>query len=203
MGRLRAADGARPERHDIMSQETHAGTWIGFRQPVLARVQAARGRGRRADARLESRRGLGRGRVLDRADPQDRSRRFARHPQVLRVEAEARDADLHRRVLRRHLRQRRARPARGRCGRRDSSPLGLHARYGAYDVPYGGQERYERDGFKTPSGKLEVGYSSSRLPSGARGAGHARLHPLAGALAQPRPGGRGARASCRRSACRR
>ena len=26
--------GLGPERHDIMSQETHAGTWIGFRQPV-------------------------------------------------------------------------------------------------------------------------------------------------------------------------
>ncbi len=27
--------GLAPERHDIMSQETHAGRWIGFRQPVL------------------------------------------------------------------------------------------------------------------------------------------------------------------------
>ncbi len=27
--------GLSPERHDIMSQETHAGRWIGFRQPVL------------------------------------------------------------------------------------------------------------------------------------------------------------------------
>ena len=27
--------GLGPERHDLMSQETHAGTWIGFRQPVL------------------------------------------------------------------------------------------------------------------------------------------------------------------------
>jgi anaerobic selenocysteine-containing dehydrogenase len=26
--------GLGPERHDLMSQETHAGTWIGFRQPV-------------------------------------------------------------------------------------------------------------------------------------------------------------------------
>ena len=26
--------GLAPERHDVMSQETHAGTWIGFRQPV-------------------------------------------------------------------------------------------------------------------------------------------------------------------------
>ena len=27
--------GLAPERHDILSQETHAGRWIGFRQPVL------------------------------------------------------------------------------------------------------------------------------------------------------------------------
>jgi anaerobic selenocysteine-containing dehydrogenase len=27
--------GLAPERHDIMSQETHAGRWLGFRQPVL------------------------------------------------------------------------------------------------------------------------------------------------------------------------
>ena len=30
--------GLGPERHDLMSQETHAGTWIGFRQPVGLRV---------------------------------------------------------------------------------------------------------------------------------------------------------------------
>ncbi len=27
--------GLAPERHDLMSQETHAGRWIGFRQPVV------------------------------------------------------------------------------------------------------------------------------------------------------------------------
>jgi len=33
--------GLAPERHDIMSQETHAGAWIGFRQPI-ARALAER-----------------------------------------------------------------------------------------------------------------------------------------------------------------
>ncbi|MCE9634569.1 MAG: molybdopterin-dependent oxidoreductase [Planctomycetes bacterium] len=33
--------GLGPERHDVMSQETHGGRWIGFRQPVL-RVHAER-----------------------------------------------------------------------------------------------------------------------------------------------------------------
>ena len=27
--------GLGPERHDLMSQETHAGQWIAFRQPAL------------------------------------------------------------------------------------------------------------------------------------------------------------------------
>jgi anaerobic selenocysteine-containing dehydrogenase len=42
--------GLGPERHDVMSQETHAGSWIGFRQPVLR--EHARREGRRvADSR--------------------------------------------------------------------------------------------------------------------------------------------------------
>jgi hypothetical protein len=58
------------ERHDLMSQETHAARWIGFRQPVLrgrARDgrQAFDSRGRRT--RRRHRAGVGRGRVLDRA----------------------------------------------------------------------------------------------------------------------------------------
>ena len=31
------------ERHDLMSQETHAGTWIGFRQPVLREFRERKG----------------------------------------------------------------------------------------------------------------------------------------------------------------
>ena len=31
------------ERHDVMSQETHAGTWIGFRQPVLREFKRKNG----------------------------------------------------------------------------------------------------------------------------------------------------------------
>ncbi len=32
------------ERHDLMSQETHAGKWIGFRQPVLRVLQEREGK---------------------------------------------------------------------------------------------------------------------------------------------------------------
>ena len=35
--------GLGPERHDIMSQETHAGTWIGFRQPVTRGIRPQAG----------------------------------------------------------------------------------------------------------------------------------------------------------------
>ena len=36
--------GMSPERHDLMSQETHAAKWIGFRQPVLRVFQEKRGK---------------------------------------------------------------------------------------------------------------------------------------------------------------
>ncbi len=35
--------GLGPERHDLMSQETAAGAWIGFRQPVLRRFRESKG----------------------------------------------------------------------------------------------------------------------------------------------------------------
>lgn len=35
--------GESPERHDLMSQETHSGRWIGFRQPVLRVFQEKQG----------------------------------------------------------------------------------------------------------------------------------------------------------------
>src|SRR6185436_1951077 len=35
--------GLASERHDLMSQETHAGTWIGFRQPVLREFRSLKG----------------------------------------------------------------------------------------------------------------------------------------------------------------
>ena len=36
--------GFSPERHDLMSQETHSGRWIGFRQPVLRVLQERTGK---------------------------------------------------------------------------------------------------------------------------------------------------------------
>lgn len=51
------------ERHDLMSQETHAGRWIGFRQPVL-RVELER-QGRRFNFTYEAHREVGLGEVWE------------------------------------------------------------------------------------------------------------------------------------------
>ncbi len=48
------------ERHDLMSQESYAGKWIGFRQPVLRVLQRTSGREIRLHLPGESRRSLGR-----------------------------------------------------------------------------------------------------------------------------------------------
>jgi anaerobic selenocysteine-containing dehydrogenase len=55
------------ERHDLMSQETHAAQWISFRQPVLRTARERLGERVRMDTRGQPRSGVGRGRVLDRA----------------------------------------------------------------------------------------------------------------------------------------
>ena len=55
------------ERHDTMSQETHAAQWLGFRQPVLRVAREKRGENVNATYEVESRRGVGGERVLGRA----------------------------------------------------------------------------------------------------------------------------------------
>ena len=66
------------ERHDTMSQETHAAQWLGFRQPVLRVAREKRGETVNGDLRSEPRRSVGRKRVLGGAHaggsiPTDRS----------------------------------------------------------------------------------------------------------------------------------
>ena len=97
-----------------MSQETHAGQWLGFRQPVL-RV-AREKRGETINATYEA----NPGEVWEENEfwialtLEDRSRRLARHPQVLRVAVPARREDHDGRVLRLDVRELRARAAGGR-----------------------------------------------------------------------------------------
>ena len=172
--RLHPADGARHRapRHDEPGDA---------RRPV-ARLPPA-GAARRArearrddqrDARSESRRGVGRERVLDRAHLEDRSRRLARHPQVLRVAVPARRADHGRRVLRLDVRELGARPAgggregepdaaRSTCGSTASSRSRTRPTAAGYErrdgrragAGVGGRTACRCAGFNTPSRKLE------------------------------------------------
>ena len=100
------------ERHDTMSQETHAGRWLGFRQPVT-RV-AMEKQGKKVAHTHEANPGevWEESRILDRAVVAHRSGRIARHPQVLRIAVPARRKDHGRRVLRLDLRELGARACR-------------------------------------------------------------------------------------------
>ena len=69
----------------MMSYETHSAKWLGFRQPVLRVAREKHGRALRVHLRGEPGRGLGRGRVLDRALLAHRPGRQPRHPQALRI----------------------------------------------------------------------------------------------------------------------
>jgi hypothetical protein len=71
------------ERHDTMSQETHAGQWLGFRQPVLAsRAESAARRRRRRTSPIPAKSGRSRSSGFPSAGRSIRRR--ARHPQILR-----------------------------------------------------------------------------------------------------------------------
>ncbi len=147
--------GLGPERHDIMSQETHAGTWIGFRQPVL-----------REHARLEGRpveltRDANPGEVWEEAefwialahriDP-DGSRGIRKYYESKERPGEPVSVDEYFGDIFEN-----SVPGLPEAAAQEGTdPLGYMRKYGAFAVPYGGQERYEKDGFKTPSKKLEV-----------------------------------------------
>ena len=161
--------GLAPERHDVMSQETHAGTWIGFRQPVLRAFKEARG--------------------------ESFERTYQANPGQVWEEAEF-WIDLTWRIdpdgqlgIRRYFESKK-RPGKPipmdeywadvfehsvpglpeTAAKEGLAPLAYMKKYGAFAVPYGGQKRYEKDvqeggvevssrerkaGFHTPSGKLE------------------------------------------------
>jgi anaerobic selenocysteine-containing dehydrogenase len=159
------------ERHDLMSQETHAGTWIGFRQPV--------GREWRKREKGESGPTLGAnpGEVWEEAefwialsfeiDP-DGSRGIRKYFESKARPGEPASMDEYfGDIFESSV------PGLPEAAKREGlSPLEYMRRYGAFDVPYAGQRRYEaapaagekgveleggdrKAGFKTPSGKLE------------------------------------------------
>jgi anaerobic selenocysteine-containing dehydrogenase len=161
--------GLSAERHDLMSQETHAGTWIGFRQPI------ERERRRRHGEAMDSTLGCNPGEVWEEAefwialthriDPHGsrgilkyfESRQRPGQPMSL----DEYYADIFDNAVP-GLPE--AAAAQGR------TPLEYMRRHGAFAVPYAGQRRYEVPsedasapevdgkrctGFKTPSRKLE------------------------------------------------
>jgi len=147
--------GLAPERHDIMSQETHAGTWIGFRQPVLREFR------RREGSPVERTLDANPGEVWEEAefwialthaiDP-DGSRGIRRwYESKQKAGAPVTIDEYFGDIFSKSV------PGLPeKAAREGLDPLGYMRKYGAYDVPYAGQERYERDGLKTPSGKLEL-----------------------------------------------
>jgi anaerobic selenocysteine-containing dehydrogenase len=160
--------GLASERHDVMSQETHAGTWIGFRQPVQRVFHERHGR---AVARTTE---TNPGEVWEEAefwialtwriDP-DGSLGIARYFESRARPGQPQTIDEYFADVFEHV-----------PGLRDAAraqrlePLAYMRRYGAFDVPYAGQRRYEaeggeagvalesgerRRGFGTPSKRLE------------------------------------------------
>jgi anaerobic selenocysteine-containing dehydrogenase len=156
------------ERHDIMSQETHAGSWIGFRQPVGR--EYARLSGDDPKQTL----GTNPGQVWEEAefwialtheiDP-DGSRGIrkwfeSKQEPGTKVSLDEYYADIFDHSV----------PGLPEAAAKEQkTPLEYMRSYGCFDVPYGGQKRYEADdpkgvlledgsrkaGFKTPTGKLE------------------------------------------------
>jgi anaerobic selenocysteine-containing dehydrogenase len=198
--------GLASERHDVMSQETHAGTWIGFRQPVARTFAEAEGRGRPASTRDTNP-----GEVWEeaefwialtwRVDPDGSlgARRWyesAREP-GRPIGVDEYFGDLFERV-----------PGLPEAAAAEGlEPLAYMRRYGAFASPYPGQRRYDaevgpgegvevegvrRRGFPTPSRKLELwsetlvdwGWPEHALPGYVRSHVHWReLDRAAGEMA--------------------
>jgi len=169
--------GLAAERHDVMSQETHSGTWIGFRQPVL-REYARLEKGQSPDSTL----GHNPGEVWEEAE-------------LWIALTKAIDPDGSRGILKYF--ESKARPGETQtmdeywtdvfensvpglpeaASAQGITPLEYMRKYGAFDVPYKGQRRAEaergpeedgveieghgkRAGWGTPSKLLEF-YSST------------------------------------------
>jgi anaerobic selenocysteine-containing dehydrogenase len=139
-----------------MSQETHAGTWIGFRQPI-GREFARLERGAHSPKTL----GTNPGEVweeaefwtalsfaIDPAGDLDVRKWFeSKERPGEPVSMDEYFADIFEHSV----------PGLPEAAAQEGlSPLAYMRRYGAYEVPYAGQDRYEEHGWKTPTKKLEV-----------------------------------------------
>jgi anaerobic selenocysteine-containing dehydrogenase len=159
------------ERHDLMSQETHAARWIGFRQPVL-RVALER-RGKTFDFTWQAHRDAGLGEVWEedefwielswRIDPDGALgiRKYFESP--YRPGAKVRIEEIYRWIFENSV------PGLPEAARKEGlAPLAYMRKYGAFLIEDGVYRTYEtpqengvvvdgvaRVGFPTPSRKLE------------------------------------------------
>jgi anaerobic selenocysteine-containing dehydrogenase len=185
--------GLGPERHDLMSQETHAGTWIGFRQPVLRRFKEQRGE------KVALTKDANPGEVWEEAefwvaltwkiDPDGslgiRKWFESKQKPGTPVSMDEYFGDIFENSV----------PGLPEAAKQaKTTPLGYMRKFGAFDVPYAGQQRYAaekkgglalddgsvREGFKTESKKLEFfsptmrawGFADDAIPAYIRSQVH-------------------------------
>jgi anaerobic selenocysteine-containing dehydrogenase len=151
-----------PERHDLVSQETHAGTWIGFRQPVLREFAKAEGRDA-PDTRTNNP-----GEVWEEAefwialtwriDP-DGSLGIRKWYESKQRPGEPVSMD----EYWGDIFENSVPGLPEAAAKQGTDPLGFMRRYASFAVPYAGQRRFEaksddgaQKGWPTPSKKLEV-----------------------------------------------
>jgi anaerobic selenocysteine-containing dehydrogenase len=142
------------ERHDLMSQETHAGQWVAFRQPVR-RVAMER-----AGIHVERTHEANPGEVWEEAefwidlsvamDP-DGSLGVKQHFSSPYREGEIITVEEHFRWIFENSIPGLPEAA----GKEGLSPLAYMRKYGAFEVSYDRFDAVQTEGFKTPSGKLE------------------------------------------------
>jgi len=184
--------GLAPERHDLMSQETHAGTWIGFRQPVRREFQ------RRQGKTVTTTLGSNPGQVWEEAEFWiDLSWRIDPDGERgIRQWFESKESPGRPITLDEYFGDIFSSSVPGLpqiAKDKGLTPIEYMRRYGAYDVPYQGQERFtaealkgqpaltlddgsRRVGFKTPSRKLEF-YSKTLTDWGFEGESLPRYAP--------------------------
>jgi len=175
--------GLAPERHDIMSQETHAGSWIGFRQPI------ARALAERDGKKFEFTYDVNPGEVWEeeefffelswRIDP-DGDLGIRKHFESPYRPGEKITIDEHYRWIFEN-----SVPGLPEAAKAEGlTPLAYMRRYGAFEVTRDVFNVHEKSGFKTPSGKLEIysktieewGWPEEAMPGSIQShVAHARL----------------------------
>jgi anaerobic selenocysteine-containing dehydrogenase len=147
--------GLASERHDLMSQETHAGAWIGFRQPV-GRVLAERD-GRQVQFTYET----NPGEVWEeeefffelswRIDPEGALGVRPHFESPYRPGEKITIDEHYRWIFENSV------PGLPKAARKEGlTPLQYMRKYGAFEVKRDQYRLHEREGFSTPSGKLEI-----------------------------------------------